>query len=132
MPCAISRTPVESMGSRVRVHEVPSSGVAKFRFEFAFSVNLWNLDSIDVLVLLMHVARERLDVLDRRRRQDAVAQVEDVARPSAGARQHVVGRGEDAIERAEQQRRIEVALNRPIEADARPTPRRAACASRRR
>ena len=59
----------------------------------------------------VHVPRERLDVLDRRRRQDAVAEIEDVAGPSAGAAQHVVGRGEQAIERAEQQRRIEVALD---------------------
>ena len=68
----------------------------------------------------MHVARERLDVFDRRAGQDAVTEIEDVPGPAAGALEHVVGCGERAIERAEQQRGIEVALNRPIEADALP------------
>ena len=68
----------------------------------------------------MNVPRERLDVLDRRRRQDAVTEVEDVARPAAGALEHVVGGREHPIERAEQQRRIEVALDRAIGADALP------------
>ena len=39
----------------------------------------------------VHVLREHLHVLDRRRRQDAVTEVEDVAGPSADARQDVVG-----------------------------------------
>ena len=68
----------------------------------------------------MHVSRERLDVLDRRRGQNAVAQVEDVPRPSAGALEHFVGRGDDAIERAEQHRGIQVALDAAIEPDALP------------
>ena len=39
----------------------------------------------------VHVLREHLHVLDRRRRQDAVSEVEDVAGPAADARQDVVG-----------------------------------------
>ena len=82
--------------------------------------------------LLVHVARERLHVLDRRRRQDAVAEIEDVAgRPPARARTSSVA-GEDAIERAEQQRRIEIALDARGRGRCAPTLRRAACASRRR
>ena len=64
-----------------------------------------------LLRLLMNVPRDGLDVFDRRHRQDAVAEVEDVAGPAAGALEHFVGRGEDAIERREQQRRIEIALD---------------------
>ena len=82
--------------------------------------------------VLMHVARERLHVLDRRRRQDAVTEVEDVARRVRRARQDFVGRGEHAIERAEQQRRIEIALDARDRDRCAPTLRRAACASRRR
>ena len=36
--------------------------------------------------LLVHVPRDGLDVFDRRHRQDAVAEIEDVAGPAAGAR----------------------------------------------
>src|ERR1019366_2277399 len=41
--------------------------------------------------LLMHIPRERLDVLERRRRQNAMAEIENVAVSSARARQHIVG-----------------------------------------
>src|ERR1019366_1949587 len=70
--------------------------------------------------LLMHIPRERLDVLERRRRQNAMAEIENVAVSSARARQHIVGRGEHAIERPEEKRWIEVALDPAIEADALP------------
>ena len=49
-----------------------------------------------------------------------MAEIEDVAGPAAGARQHIVGRRERPIERAEQQRRIEIALDGAVEADALP------------
>src|SRR5258708_14137685 len=68
----------------------------------------------------MNVARERLNVLERCGREDAVPEVEDVPGPSAGAREHFVGGCEDALERAEQQRRIEVALDAAVGADALP------------
>ena len=65
----------------------------------------------------MYVPCDRLDVFERRHRQDPVSQVEDVSRTSPGARQHVIGRREDALNRSEQDRRIEVTLNRPVRAD---------------
>src|SRR5437773_12530354 len=65
----------------------------------------------------MNVARERLDALERRRRQDAVTEVEDVSRPPARPRQYVVGGVEYLVDGPEQQRRIEVALNPPAVAD---------------
>ena len=52
-------------------------------------------------------------------RQHAVAEIEDVSRASAGASQHIVGRGEQAVVRAEQQRRIEVALDAAVVPDDR-------------
>src|SRR3954454_12465595 len=60
---------------------------------------------------LMHVPRERLHVLDGGRGQNTVAEIEDVAGSRAGARQDLVGCGKYAIERPEQQCRIEVSLN---------------------
>ena len=69
----------------------------------------------------MDVLREGLDVLERRGRQDAVPQVEDVPRASARAFEHIVGAGENAFERPEQPGRIEVALNGPVVPD--PIPR---------
>src|SRR6266540_1981375 len=71
--------------------------------------------------LLMHVSRDRLHVLDRSHRQNAMAKVEDVARPPDSARQHVVGSRENAIERSEKNGRIEIALDRAVAAD--PFPR---------
>ena len=112
MPWAIKRTPERILGIYRTDHRV----AAGFKAALRTLVN----PTFSRLRLLMHVARERLDVLDRRHRQDAVAEIEDVSRPSARARQHVVGRREHAIERAEQQRRIEVALDRAVEADALP------------
>src|SRR5947207_5774794 len=68
----------------------------------------------------MHVSRERLHVLDRRRRQNAVAQIEDVPRASAGLLEDLVGGGDDAIERAQEHGGIQVALDAAIEPDALP------------
>ena len=81
---------------------------------------------------LMHVARERLDVFEGTRRQDAVPEIEDVPGTARGAGDHVGRAFEQPLARAEQQRGIEVALDPAVVADARPTPRRVACASRRR
>src|SRR5439155_7094431 len=47
-----------------------------------------------------------------RLRQDAVAQVEDVARPAPGATEHVGGVSFHGVPRCEQRRRIEIALHR--------------------
>src|SRR5581483_7544320 len=69
---------------------------------------------------LMHVPRERLHVFDGNGRQDAVTEVEDVPGPSRRAREDVVGGGEDTVERAEQQRRVEIALDAAIEPDLLP------------
>src|SRR5438309_14103 len=49
-----------------------------------------------------------------------MAEVEDMPEPSVRARQHVVGGGEDAIEWTEQERRVEIALDGAIGADALP------------
>src|SRR5687767_14301595 len=65
----------------------------------------------------MHVARELLHALDRRARQDAVPEIEDMSRTAVGPPQHVVRRAEHAIRRTQQQRRIEVALDAAIGAD---------------
>src|SRR5689334_16018774 len=69
----------------------------------------------------MDVTRERLYVFDRRRRQDAVAEIEDMPGTAGGAREDVVRRGKHAVERAEQERRIEVALDAAVRAN--PLPR---------
>src|SRR2546427_6085586 len=70
--------------------------------------------------LLMHVSSERLDVLDVSGRQDAMTEVEDVARTAGGALEYFVGRREDASEWSEEERGVEIALNRPVGPDARP------------
>ena len=67
-------------------------------------------------------------MFDRRRREDTVAEVENVTGTAAGACKHLVSCGEDAIERAEEQRRIEVALDGALRS-MRSTRRRAACQS---
>src|SRR5205085_7791012 len=68
----------------------------------------------------MHVLGERLHVLDGGCRQNAVTEIENVARSSAGTLQHIVGRGEHAIERREQKRGIEIALDRAVVSDTVP------------
>src|SRR5665213_581387 len=70
--------------------------------------------------LLMDVPRQGLHVLQRRGGQNAVAEIEDVSGPPARPRKDIVGRRENALERAEQQRRIQIALNAAIGSDARP------------
>ena len=62
----------------------------------------------------MDIAREGLDVLDGRGGQDAMAQIEDVSRPSRRAVEDVVGGRHDALERAQQDRWIEVPLHGAI------------------
>src|SRR5262245_22555367 len=50
-----------------------------------------------------------------------MSEVEDVSGPSAGPREHVVGRGQYAVQRAEQQRGVELALDLSVVSD--PPPR---------
>src|SRR3954465_4092745 len=52
--------------------------------------------------------------------QHAVTEVEDVARPARGAREHVERRRLRALPRTEQHCRIEVALHTAVVADSRP------------
>src|SRR5262245_8573746 len=59
-------------------------------------------------------------MLDRCRRQNTVAEVEDVPRSTAHTLQDVIGLAEHAVCGAEQERRIEIALDRRFEADALP------------
>src|SRR5207237_10826813 len=61
-----------------------------------------------------------LDVIERRRGQYSVPEIEDVARTSACAAQHFVSSGEDTLDRAKQHRGIEVALNAVVVTDLRP------------
>src|SRR5215471_7919703 len=68
----------------------------------------------------MYVSRKRLNVFYRSRWQDAVPEVEDVAGTAAGAFEDVVGRRENAVERTQQQCRVEVALDGPAGADTLP------------
>src|SRR5262245_48602168 len=69
----------------------------------------------------MHVSSERLHVFDRSHRQNSVPQIEDVTGDSARAHQDIVSAGNDSFERTEQQRWIEVALDRAVVTD--PVPR---------
>src|SRR5207245_4049002 len=71
--------------------------------------------------LLMDVARRRLDVFDGSHGKDAVPEIEDMAGPAACALENVVDGFEDAIERREQHRRIEIALHGAVAAN--PLPR---------
>src|SRR6478736_6803964 len=69
---------------------------------------------------LVHVPRERLNVLNRRRRKNPVTQVEDMTYSAARTLEHVVGGGDDPIEWTKQHRWIQVALNAAVESDALP------------
>src|SRR6266508_4366402 len=62
-----------------------------------------------------------LEILDRRFGQNAVTEVEDVARLSAGAAQHFTRAFADQVRWAEQHRWVEVALNPAREADSAPS-----------
>ena len=68
----------------------------------------------------MHVRSERLDLFDRRVRQDAMAEIEDVARPSAAAVAGYRRLREQSLARSEQQRRIQIALNAAVVAQIAP------------
>src|SRR5689334_5790692 len=57
---------------------------------------------------------QRLHVLQRRTGQHAVTEIEDVSRSAARAPQYIVGSRTQAIERPEQERGIEIALNASI------------------
>src|SRR6185369_7634344 len=61
--------------------------------------------------LLMDVSRGGLHVFDGCHRQNAVSKIKDVTRAAAGALEHVVNGREQAIERGEQDCRIQIALN---------------------
>src|SRR6266540_3895383 len=62
-----------------------------------------------------------LEILDRRFGQNAVTEVEDVARLSAGAAQHFTRAFADQVRWAEQHRWVEIALNPAREADSAPS-----------
>src|SRR5512139_1513665 len=68
----------------------------------------------------MDKLREQLHMFHRRGGKDPMPEVEDVSRPAADARQHVFGLLEHALGGAEQQRRIQVALDGTVEADLLP------------
>src|SRR5262249_26037494 len=72
--------------------------------------------------VLMHVPRERLHVIERRLRKNAVTEIEHMTRTTADARQDVVCPREQAIQGAEQERRIQIPLDAPIGADSFPGP----------
>ena len=79
----------------------------------------------------MHVARELLDVLERRRGQDAVAKIEDVAGAAVRAAEHssaAAHRRSIGPSRSDGSRLPWIAASQPIAS----RPRRAAGASRRR
>jgi len=68
----------------------------------------------------MYPVHDALQRLDRRLREHAVPEVEDVARAARGPVEHVADSLLELGERREQRRRIEVSLNRPVGTDALP------------
>src|SRR5438309_7355953 len=68
----------------------------------------------------MYPVHDALQRLDRRLREHAVPEVEDVARAARGPVEHVADSLLELGERREQRRRIEVPLNRPVGTDALP------------
>src|SRR2546423_8222157 len=68
----------------------------------------------------MYPVHDALQRLDRRLREHAVPEVEDVARSASGPVEHVATWLLELGERREQRRRIEVPLNRPVGTDALP------------
>src|SRR5262245_4928930 len=64
--------------------------------------------------------RERLHVLERRGWQDPVSQIEDVAASTSRPCEHIVGGGENTIDRSQEERGIQIALNSTIGSDAIP------------
>src|SRR5690349_4072989 len=59
----------------------------------------------------MHPPGQFLNVFEWCVRQDAVAEIENVARASGSATQHVVGGSEEAIRGSEERGRIEISLD---------------------
>jgi hypothetical protein len=68
----------------------------------------------------MDEVRYRLNILHRRLRHHAVAEIEDVARSSGGATKNIVGSGEQTIARREEQCWIEIALDAAIRSNRLP------------
>src|SRR2546422_501812 len=68
-----------------------------------------------------HCLYERLEILQRAAREHAVTEVEDVTGPSGGPPQHLARTQDDVLDRPEQHRRVEVALDPMFVADTPPT-----------
>src|SRR5438270_12682616 len=68
----------------------------------------------------VHGLDEELEVFDSRLRQHPVTQAEDVAGPAGCPPQHVIRPRPDKLRRAEQHRRVEVALDASLASDATP------------
>src|SRR5712691_7910507 len=69
---------------------------------------------------LVNSVDEQLQVFERRRWQDSVAEVEDVTRPPAGATEDLSGALAHKFRRAEQNGRVQVALDPAVIADSLP------------
>src|SRR6202171_1581782 len=73
------------------------------------------VDSRDTSDLpLVHCLDEKLQVLERRRGQDPMPEVEDVTRPSAGTAEDVTRARAHEVGRPQQHRWIEVALDAAV------------------
>src|SRR5258706_12350763 len=68
----------------------------------------------------VNILREHLHVLDGRRRQNAMTEVEDMPWTSAGASEDIFCLIEHSARRAEQERGVEIALHGAGEADLLP------------
>src|SRR5260370_21471699 len=76
------------------------------------------VDSRDTRDLpLVHRFDQELQILERGRRQDPVAKVEDMAGLSAGTAQDVAGALPHKLRRSEEHRRVEVALDAAVVTD---------------
>ena len=69
------------------------------------------------LPLPMNETCERLDIFDRCLGENAVAEVEDVPRPTSGTSEHVVGAFEHPIDRTQKECRVKVALDGAVVPD---------------
>src|SRR5262249_17788 len=115
VPWAMRRTPILATFSTVR-RDARGANASSLARPDAWSPRSASSRSR----FLMNVPRQRLHVFQRSRGQDTVSEVEKVPWTAVRARRHFVGRGEHAIERSEEQCRIEVALDAAVEADALP------------
>jgi len=70
--------------------------------------------------MLVHILDEEADVLDRRVRQDAVAEVEDVPGATGSLVEDLLGLASQVVTGSEERGRVEVALDGAIGADCRP------------